>query len=76
MVTATVANKFPPEAKFFRNYPGPNDVLDHAYKYDPLPELRTMDEPLWKVARASGAAPTYFSQFDHFLDGKHTIGRG
>lgn len=70
MVTATVADRFPPDVKFFRNYDGPNELLDMPYKHDSLPELKTTQEYVWKVARASGAAPTYFSQCDCFLDGK------
>ena len=44
-------------------------MLNFLYKHDSLPELKTMEEVVWKVARATGAAPTYFSQFDYFLDG-------
>lgn len=69
MVTATVADRFPPDIKFFRNYDGPNELLEMPYKHDSLPELKTTEEYVWKVARASGAAPTYFSQCDCFLDG-------
>ena len=74
MVTATVADRFPPDIKFFRNYDGPNELLEMPYKHDSLPELKTTEEYVWKVARASGAAPTYFSQCDCFLDGKLVSG--
>lgn len=65
MVTATVADNFPPHATFFRNYAYPRNVLSESQ----MDDNATRDELVWKVARASGAAPTYFSQFESFLDG-------
>lgn len=29
----------------------------------------TIDIPIWKAARSSGAAPTYFRAMDQFMDG-------
>lgn len=67
MITATVANNFPPDATFFRNYEYPKDLITGEHRNDV--EFRNVDEYLWKVARATGAAPTYFSQFESYLDG-------
>lgn len=68
MIPATVGNCFPPDIKIFRNYLGPNELIEGC-KPDPIPEPKSQQEFIWKVARASGAAPTYFSQFESFLDG-------
>lgn len=73
MIPTTVCDRFPPEVKFFRNYPCANSLLSHPYKHDPLPDLDAQNELVWKVARASGAAPTYFSQFESFVDGMQSI---
>lgn len=72
MIPATIATRFPPSAKFFRNYPSSTDLL-HGLQYSSSGEenetIDNTNELLWKVARATGAAPTYFSQFESYLDG-------
>jgi calcium-independent phospholipase A2 len=67
IVPATQADRFPPSAKFFRNYPSPDELLNSPANNDA--EEKTSEELIWRVARATGAAPTYFSQFDFYLDG-------
>lgn len=84
LVPVTVVDYFPPELKLFRSYPGPNDLLEQAVaeadaqpeileryrKYEPLSERgASQDELVWRVARATGAAPSFFSKFEHYLDG-------
>ncbi|KAJ6216443.1 hypothetical protein RDWZM_007600 [Blomia tropicalis] len=69
LVTTTVADRFPPDIKLFRNYPDVNELLNHPHKNDCKPDVKSNEEYVWKVARSSGAAPTYFSSFECFLDG-------
>ncbi|UXI14532.1 Guanine nucleotide-binding protein Go subunit alpha [Sarcoptes scabiei] len=67
-IPATLTNRFPPEAFFYRNYRGPNQELSLCSRYG-LGPSDSSEEYLWKVARATGAAPTYFTQFESFIDG-------
>lgn len=75
LVTGCLADRKPVELHLFRNYQAPLDVLGIT---DPLTRTPggTMEPPappaqqkIWQVGRASGAAPTYFKQFQQFLDG-------
>ncbi|KAH9414548.1 85/88 kDa calcium-independent phospholipase A2, partial [Dermatophagoides pteronyssinus] len=67
LIPATIVDNFPPTAKFFRNYPSSSDLLNDKKSDDD--NDADNNELLWKVARATGAAPTYFSQFESYLDG-------
>jgi calcium-independent phospholipase A2 len=70
MITATVADRFPPALQLFRNYESPNEILGHKVKNEPIAEMPKRHEQLvWKTARSSGAAPTYFRPCGCFLDG-------
>lgn len=69
MVTSTLADRLPPDLHLFRNYDSPMQVIG-------LPESTHFNAPkppnkqkIWLAARSSGAAPTYFSSLDQFVDG-------
>ncbi|XP_054168367.1 85/88 kDa calcium-independent phospholipase A2-like [Oppia nitens] len=70
MITATVADRFPPDIQLFRNYESPNEILGFVNHIEPIPDMpKPHDQLVWKTARSSGAAPTYFRPCDAFLDG-------
>ncbi|XP_075679412.1 85/88 kDa calcium-independent phospholipase A2-like [Dermatophagoides pteronyssinus] len=62
-ITATNVEHYPPKAEFFRNYLNAeqlllnNNIENNEWEY------------LWKVARATSAAPTYFNQCEQYIDG-------
>ncbi|XP_039621270.1 85/88 kDa calcium-independent phospholipase A2 isoform X2 [Polypterus senegalus] len=71
MVTGTLADRHPGELHLFRNYDAPLTGLDPPYKrsahFQPLTE--PTEQLVWRAARSSGAAPTYFRPMGRFLDG-------
>ncbi|CAG2182865.1 unnamed protein product, partial [Oppiella nova] len=70
MVTATVADRFPPDLQLFRNYESPNEVLGFVNRVEPVADMpKPQEQLIWKTARSSGAAPTYFRPCGAFLDG-------
>ena len=82
LVLATLADRRPVIQRMFRNYEPPRwmegyDGAGHTFDKDLTPEeatkLHTLPSianvPLWKVARYSGAAPTFFTSLDKYLDG-------
>lgn len=71
MITATMADRFPPHLHLFRNYDSASDILGFTNRNDsPVSEIpRPQDQLVWKTARSSGAAPTYFRPCGPFLDG-------
>ncbi|KYM92145.1 85 kDa calcium-independent phospholipase A2, partial [Atta colombica] len=69
MITGVLADRKPVDLHLFRNYEAPSMILK-------LPEngmfkstLSPQEQLLWKAARATGAAPSYFRAFGRFLDG-------
>ncbi|XP_071054775.1 85/88 kDa calcium-independent phospholipase A2-like isoform X2 [Onthophagus taurus] len=69
LIPGVLADRKPAELHLFRNYESPREILGdkHNSPYElPKPPDETL---LWHVARATGAAPTYFSAFNKFLDG-------
>ncbi|KAI4470260.1 calcium-independent phospholipase a2 [Holotrichia oblita] len=69
IIPGVLADRKPVELHLFRNYECASKLLDvlHDSPYElPPPPEETL---LWHVARATGAAPTYFRAFDRFLDG-------
>jgi len=78
IVTATMADRSPPDLHLFRNYPSPQEIV--GVSDYPHPELSrpqslgsTTSHPeeqlVWKAARASGAAPAVFRPDGCFVDG-------
>ncbi|XP_071586842.1 85/88 kDa calcium-independent phospholipase A2 isoform X2 [Heliangelus exortis] len=71
MVTGTLCDRQPAELHLFRNYPVPETKSSTEYKttasFKPLTQPE--DQLVWRAARCSGAAPTYFRPIGRFLDG-------
>ncbi|XP_034043851.1 85/88 kDa calcium-independent phospholipase A2 isoform X2 [Thalassophryne amazonica] len=71
MVTSVLADRHPGELHIFRNYDLPS-----AHRKPPYATTATFkpltipkEQLVWKAARSSGAAPTYFRPMGRFLDG-------
>ncbi|KAM4022299.1 85/88 kDa calcium-independent phospholipase A2 isoform 3-T4 [Anomaloglossus baeobatrachus] len=83
MVTGTMSDRHPAELHLFRNYELPNTGRQPTFKrlatFRPVtgPEGEEVEslEPsweeqlVWRAARSSGAAPSYFRPMGRFLDG-------
>ncbi|NWU97505.1 PLPL9 phospholipase, partial [Upupa epops] len=71
MVTGTLCDRQPAELHLFRNYPVPETKTSTEYKtsasFKPLTQPE--EQLVWRAARCSGAAPTYFRPIGRFLDG-------
>merc|ERR550517_1543858 len=70
-VTGTLADRYPPDLHLFRNYTSPMDLL--GVRESLLPTMSPVKKPdqqtVWRAARSSGAAPTYFRAAGRFIDG-------
>ncbi|CAG9861353.1 unnamed protein product [Phyllotreta striolata] len=66
MITGALADRKPIQLQLFRTYESAIDILR-----DSTDELtrRSDEQIVWKVSRATGAAPTYFRAFGRYLDG-------
>ncbi|CAN8003372.1 unnamed protein product, partial [Ixodes hexagonus] len=70
MITGVLADRHPAALHLFRNYDSPKKILGVAEEESDFPSCTPPHEQLvWRAARASGAAPTYFRPFGRFLDG-------
>ncbi|XP_041272641.1 85/88 kDa calcium-independent phospholipase A2 isoform X4 [Onychostruthus taczanowskii] len=71
MVTGTLCDRQPAELHLFRNYPVPETKRSTEYEtsasFQPLTQPE--EQLVWRAARCSGAAPTYFRPIGRFLDG-------
>lgn len=69
MITGVLADRKPVELHLFRNYESPSNIMnvEQSSKFEPT--LPPEQQHLWKAARATGAAPSYFRAFGRFLDG-------
>uniref|UniRef100_A0A8C9WFA0 phospholipase A2 n=1 Tax=Scleropages formosus TaxID=113540 RepID=A0A8C9WFA0_SCLFO len=71
IVTSVLADRHPGELHLFRNYDPPLQTRDPPYAstatFTPL--TIPQDQCVWRAARSSGAAPTYFRPMGRFLDG-------
>ncbi|XP_033123790.1 85/88 kDa calcium-independent phospholipase A2-like, partial [Anneissia japonica] len=71
LISCVVADRIPPVLHFFRNYDPPCTSSSHAAAHSKpfdAPAHFT-DQLVWQVARASGAAPSYFRPMGRYLDG-------
>lgn len=71
LITGLLADRKPVDLHIFRNYMSPSEILGNdEYANSMFVKPTHFQEQLvWRAARASGAAPTYFSAFGRFLDG-------
>lgn len=62
MVTGVMADRKPVDLHLFRNYKSASDILGiiTAVKNRKEPPLNPEDQLIWRAARATGAAPSYF----------------
>ncbi|XP_054866245.1 85/88 kDa calcium-independent phospholipase A2 isoform X1 [Amphiprion ocellaris] len=71
MVTSVLADRHPGELHIFRNYDPPSVHREPPYAttatFKPL--TTPQEQLVWRAARSSGAAPTYFRPMGRFLDG-------
>ncbi|XP_014824495.1 PREDICTED: 85/88 kDa calcium-independent phospholipase A2 isoform X1 [Poecilia mexicana] len=71
MVTSVLADRHPGELHIFRNYDPPSVRREPSYTttatFKPL--TIPQEQLVWRAARSSGAAPTYFRPMGRFLDG-------
>ncbi|XP_035986593.1 85/88 kDa calcium-independent phospholipase A2 isoform X2 [Fundulus heteroclitus] len=71
MVTSVLADRHPGELHIFRNYNPPSLKREPAYSTSATFKSLTIpqEQLVWRAARSSGAAPTYFRPMGRFLDG-------
>uniref|UniRef100_A0A8C9WTP5 phospholipase A2 n=1 Tax=Sander lucioperca TaxID=283035 RepID=A0A8C9WTP5_SANLU len=71
MVTSVLADRHPGELHIFRNYDPPSvqRVPPYATTATFKPLITPQEQLVWRAARSSGAAPTYFRPMGRFLDG-------
>ncbi|XP_023670405.2 85/88 kDa calcium-independent phospholipase A2 isoform X2 [Paramormyrops kingsleyae] len=71
IVTSVLADRHPGELHLFRNYDPPDLIREPPYasKATFQPLTIPQDQCVWRAARSSGAAPTYFRPSGRFLDG-------
>uniref|UniRef100_A0A8C6T7L3 phospholipase A2 n=1 Tax=Neogobius melanostomus TaxID=47308 RepID=A0A8C6T7L3_9GOBI len=71
MVTSVLADRHPGELHMFRNYDPPSLPREAPYAttatFKPL--TTPQEQLVWRAARCSGAAPSYFRPMGRFLDG-------
>lgn len=69
MITGVLADRKPVDLHLFRNYNSPSEILQIPTSDKFKETLPPEEQLLWKAARATGAAPSYFRAFGRFLDG-------
>ncbi|XP_072277235.1 85/88 kDa calcium-independent phospholipase A2 isoform X2 [Pyxicephalus adspersus] len=71
MVTSTMSDRHPAELHLFRNYDPPDTGREPTFKSVSTfrPVTRPEEQLVWRAARSSGAAPSYFRPMGRFLDG-------
>lgn len=69
MITGVLADRKPVDLHLFRNYESPHSLLKVPENSMFKSTLAPQEQLLWKAARATGAAPSYFRAFGRFLDG-------
>uniref|UniRef100_A0A182QI25 phospholipase A2 n=1 Tax=Anopheles farauti TaxID=69004 RepID=A0A182QI25_9DIPT len=71
MVTGVMADRKPVNLHLFRNYECASDILGIVTPSNNRgqPPPPPSEQLVWRAARATGAAPSYFRAFGRFLDG-------
>ncbi|TKC42600.1 hypothetical protein EI555_008989 [Monodon monoceros] len=71
MLTGTLSDRQPAELHLFRNYEAPECVREPriGQNVNLKPPTQPSEQLVWRAARSSGAAPTYFRPSGRFLDG-------
>ncbi|XP_024904639.1 85/88 kDa calcium-independent phospholipase A2 isoform X2 [Pteropus alecto] len=71
MLTGTLSDRQPAELHLFRNYDAPETVREPRFNQNInlKPLTQPSEQLVWRAARSSGAAPTYFRPNGRFLDG-------
>ena len=69
MITGVLADRKPVDLHLFRNYDSPSLLMNIPTSTKFKETLPPEEQLLWKAARATGAAPSYFRAFGRFLDG-------
>ncbi|KAH8257606.1 hypothetical protein KR038_011853 [Drosophila bunnanda] len=71
MVTGVMADRKPVDLHLFRNYTSASDILGIVTSINNrrVPPPSPQEQLVWRAARATGAAPSYFRAFGRFLDG-------
>ena len=69
MITGVLADRKPVDLHLFRNYDSPSKIMKIPVSDKFKETLPPEQQLLWKAARATGAAPSYFRAFGRFLDG-------
>ncbi|KAM9228777.1 85/88 kDa calcium-independent phospholipase A2 isoform 3-T3 [Dugong dugon] len=71
MLTGTLSDRQPAELHLFRNYDAPDTVREPRFSQNTnlRPPAQPSEQLVWRAARSSGAAPTYFRPNGRFLDG-------
>lgn len=70
LVTGVLADRRPARLHFFRNFDVPDDHYDDIYdKAVFTPPPKPADQLVWRAARGTGAAPSFFRAMGPFLDG-------
>ncbi|XP_052894507.1 85/88 kDa calcium-independent phospholipase A2 isoform X1 [Anopheles moucheti] len=71
MVTGVMADRKPVNLHLFRNYEAASDILGIVTPSNNRgqPPPPPSEQLVWRAARATGAAPSYFRAFGRFLDG-------
>ncbi|XP_021114671.1 85/88 kDa calcium-independent phospholipase A2 isoform X6 [Heterocephalus glaber] len=71
MLTGTLSDRQPAELHLFRNYEAPEAIREPRFSQNVnlKPPAQPEEQLVWRAARSSGAAPTYFRPNGRFLDG-------
>ncbi|XP_035912464.1 85/88 kDa calcium-independent phospholipase A2 isoform X3 [Anopheles stephensi] len=71
MVTGVMADRKPVNLHLFRNYEAASDIMGIVTPSNNRgqPPPPPSEQLVWRAARATGAAPSYFRAFGRFLDG-------
>lgn len=71
MLTGTLSDRQPAELHLFRNYEAPECAREPrcGQNINLKPPTQPSEQLVWRAARSSGAAPTYFRPSGRYLDG-------